>query len=142
MKLTAQEFQQLQAEWYKKLRESGFEDIEEVKYGDIVLKRFPERHTHKIFNNWEAKSDYFAAMGTRINDPKTKFRNKIDKIILKLHSAGISHLEIVDVLKDLGICKHRNTVRNIIWRYQWEWKLRLKPPKYYQHNHRKAPTQS
>lgn len=130
MKITAQEFKQLQTEWYKKLRESGFEDIENNPAKQYRYKSVRTPWIGIKSENCQKRLDYFHDIAQKINDPDTQYRDEADYLIMTWHCEGYTTKKIIESLKEMGICKHRNTVRNRIHRYLWKWHFRPHPPKY------------
>lgn len=93
MKTKQQKFNNLQEIWYKKLKDSGFEDLEEPRVGNNDksyhwLKQwhnqyFQQRYTPSQF---DAKQDYFILASRFLFEHK--FENTLEKNIWKLHSEG------------------------------------------------------
>lgn len=89
----------LQAEWDKKLKESGFNDIEQ-RYGDVYyLKQYDAHYFQSRYS-----PDRFTANETYYRDARHRmwtfqFRDKHDKIVWWLHANGLSNSEIGKILK-------------------------------------------
>lgn len=121
MNPNSKQFKTLQDKWYKKLKDSGFEDIEQ---DETYLKRsstnflssnfnYDTSHTvQDIVNKIELKTEYFRRARHFLNDHK--FKNKTQKYIWAEHSEGVSHRTITEALKARGHNIGRTKVLNII----------------------------
>lgn len=90
------EYAALEAEWDKKLADSGFQDIEQRKDGNLKFWStiFVNRHT---FSRLDAKQAYYRAAGHFLHDHKfTSYERKV----WELHAEGISMRNIVKILQD------------------------------------------
>lgn len=91
----SKEFKKLQAEWDKKLKDSGFNDAEQRK--DENLKNwsclFSTKHTPV---QAEAKYEYYRACGHFLHE--YKFSEEAERRMFQLHSEGVSMRGIVKVL--------------------------------------------
>lgn len=131
MKLSREEFKKLQLEWYRVLSESGFNDIEELKDGELILKEsasFCYRHTPNTFDIF-MKEEYYRIIAQCVQDQDTKFKNETHRYILIRHSEGAKIKTIGEELKDRGCARDRKTIRLIIRRYQMAWGLKNYGPK-------------
>jgi hypothetical protein len=138
MKLTKDEFRKLQREWYKKLEESGFKDIERFKDDELVFKRSgidnsrciewyieaTDLGTIEELSEGAIKAEYFRIIAQTAKDEETTYRNEVDRHILIRHSEGAKIKTIVTELQELGMPRHRLSVRFIIRRYEMLWGLR------------------
>lgn len=102
---------QLYAIWDKKLKRSGFNDIEQRK--DENLKTwssiFPLRHsTVSIY----AKQEYYRAAGHFLYDHK--FETPIQRRMWELHSQGVSIRHIVKMLDKQNITTYKRQVHEIL----------------------------
>lgn len=127
------QFKALQKEWYQKLEDSGFEDIETLdKYG----MRLKSEH-RRLFRSrgpndrdmWqkvyiEAKAEYFRTLTHKVNDPDTVYKSDMDRIILYLYSEGETTAKIVECLAAFGYVRKRKSIVYLIRRYEFEWGLR------------------
>lgn len=97
------EFMELKAEWDKKLKESGFHDIEDLhgrlKSHDIRTKAFIDRN---------AILEFFLALDTYLE--QTKDLPSVERRILELYSCGI-HIKQIAIKLDLGRTKIKDTIR-------------------------------
>lgn len=100
----------LQKLWYKKLKDSGFEDIEdennELKVWSSAFRR------KKSLVSWEAKESYYHMANKFLNE--YQFENSLDKIVWEYHSNAISMRDISDLLIKTKVKKNFN--RTYVWR--------------------------
>lgn len=96
----------LQADWYQRLRSSGFKDIEDLRGN---LKSYDRRTI--AFENREEIADYFRRVEHYLQNHPDLRGDHLR--ILTLYSQGIF---IKAIAKDVG--KHRCTVMEIIKRYK------------------------
>lgn len=97
MDFQSKEFKTLQAKWYKKAKESGFEDIEK---DEQWLKRhtgfYGKDHLYRT-EYARARRDYYIAAGQFLHSHL--FDNEVDRRIWELHANGVSIRDIVKTLK-------------------------------------------
>lgn len=109
----SKEFKELQATWYNRLKESGFEDIEKKNYmkwtTSQTLARSSNRNREVFFKSIE---HYYRLAGYFRYDHI--FTNKIDQFIWSLHSEGKTMREIVRVLKTVSTPKALTQVKDTI----------------------------
>lgn len=113
----------LYEEWNKKLRDSGFIDIEKVIGKERVLIQHASnsyRQADKLSR--ESKSEYYSLISEHLN--KTFFDNNIDEKVMRLLSEGYKISEIVKKINTNGMYIHRQTVRFIIRRYENKWNIK------------------
>jgi hypothetical protein len=119
------EFKDLQKIWNKKLERSGFEDIERK---DSVGARSGRLKTHALKNivdNYTAeefavKEEYYRLAGQFLHE--YKFKSDKDKTIWRMHSEGISYLDIIKALKKKGVTAYKDLVQKTIERLAEEMK--------------------
>lgn len=100
-----QTFDQLRAQWYKKLKKSGFNDIEtfDGRLSHYISSDFyPSHYTHDLVSTEskielehtirEARTTYYQLASQFLHDHK--FKNKYEMTIWELHSEGMSHKSI------------------------------------------------
>ncbi len=125
MKLPRNEFIKLQQEWYQKLAEAGFKDIERLRGDDLVLvpsgTELRYRRTNAHYRR--LKEEYYRCIAQEAQDEENVFRNEVDKYILIRHSEGAKIKTIVKELEESGNGRNRDSVRFIIRRYEMEWGL-------------------
>ena len=106
------QFLNLQAEWYKRLAESGFKDIEDysAKYGNHHLpfitrscNDLAKKYSQDTFNYYQSCRDFLIS---------GIIASKIDETIWEMHSNGESLREISNNLKAIG------TFRSYFWVYE------------------------
>lgn len=93
------DLKELQAFWYRKLKELGFEDIENVALSDRPLIQwhahyFQQRHTSLGFSQQE---EYYRLAAIWLHDHT--FKTKTDKRIWELHAQGVGYRGIAKALK-------------------------------------------
>lgn len=125
MKPTKEEFKKLQKEWYQRLSDQGFDDIEKIRNDHVVLIKsssYSYRDMDAICR--EAKEQYFILLEQKSKDVSTQFRNDIDKHIMIRHSEGAHINTIVRELDALQMPRERKSIRIIIRRYEMAWNIR------------------
>jgi len=120
----AKQFQLLKAKWYKKLKDSGFEDAE---YDDNTLRvwhsyRFIDKHEPLTA---ETKEEYYRMSGHFLNE--YKFQDKTDKFIWSKHSAGVGVREIARLLIRKGYKIKKSSVHLIVSRLEEEMYKKYRP---------------
>jgi hypothetical protein len=115
MKITDAEFKQLQTEWYRKLADSGFRDVE--RSGRVG----PSPTTSEEIL---IRETYYSRLNEAIYDEQTEFRNEIDKHILTRHAEGAAINTIVNELREFGTPRQRKAIRFIIRKYVMNWGIR------------------
>ncbi len=125
MKLKKDEFKKLQKHWYEKLAQHGFKDIEKFKGDDLVLLQ-SAYHCYQgtDVHSRVAKEEYYRAMAKAAMDESTIYRNAVDRLILLRHVEGIKIKVIVAELTQMGMPRHRHSVRFIIRKYEMAWGFR------------------
>jgi len=133
LKFTDDEFKRLQKEWYQKLKEQGFKDIETLSRNGLRLKnehrRFFRTRGERDRDMWQqtfidAKTDYFIRLTHKINDPHTVFRNEMDRIAMTLYSDGFNCVQITNFLAAFGYNRRRKAIVYLIRRYEDAWGLK------------------
>ena len=118
MKRNHERFKNLQTQWYEKLKESGFEDIEKGKYLKQNSNNCYRQNRNQTYR--EAKTSYFELIGQKSHDEV--FPNVVAESIMILRSQG--HL-INEISSHLEMTKtkphHRQTIRWIIRYYENKW---------------------
>jgi hypothetical protein len=128
------DFIALQAEWYARLEESGFVDVE--RSSDISDPGRPrhdvQKDRHRAIH--EERFAYYSFLGQ--NADQTRFRNDVDAIIMRMRAEGAKLREICEHLAAVGTPRRRVAVRYRIRIYEMKWGLRQYTPKqlgrYYQ----------
>lgn len=103
------EFKQLQDEWYAKLQEDGFKDIEDHKTGFVEP---PFRHrSYKADVQYEATEEYFRLCRHYLTNGA--FKSDLDKEIWSMHTEGATYRNIAEKLS-----QHTTTVFRKVKRYK------------------------
>lgn len=108
------EFRKLQRDWYKKLKEDGFEDIEDTNSKEEFLKEwhsssFQLSHDPATF---EAKQEYFYLATKFLSS--YQFPTEVERIIWTLHAEGKSLREIAVDLQTKGHRLFKDKVHHIV----------------------------
>lgn len=88
-------FRKLQKEWYQKLKESGFEDLEHFKMGDMVPKILALKDAARMGVSVEQIEDgfeYYRSAGIFLHE--YCFATELDRKIWEMHSNGAPLIEI------------------------------------------------
>ncbi len=111
----------LQAVWYKKLKKSGFDDIEKNEYELIEPSSIFSRTTGRSESSLttigkEAKRDYYMMATDFLNT--YEFTSDLERIIWEYHSNGLSLKDICETLnkirrKKVAFSKVRKTVEDL-----------------------------
>lgn len=108
------EFKRLKKDWYKKLSDEGFDDIE-LPSG-FVVPAFSHK-THKKDVNYEAQAEYYDQCLSYLH--YGKFTKKMDKEVWELHCDGVT---VRATAKKLGLSqssvfrrieKHRKRMKGV-----------------------------
>jgi hypothetical protein len=125
MKQPGGKLRDLQRHWYKILEDSGFEDIEQLVRGELVLK---QTANHSMWDkdpfDREMDQEYFRLIFHKACDPTTAYRNEVDKLIMQMHADGAKNIDIVRALETRGDPRCRRAVRVIIRKYEMMWNIR------------------
>ncbi len=97
------EFLELNAEWDKKLEDSGFEDIEKTEYNDFVR---PQEFTKRKVK-YEGGFDYYKYCQLVLRE--YDFKRDIDRFIFECHTEGLS-------VRDIEIRLAETSVRKLKYR--------------------------
>lgn len=93
--MTTKPSKELQAEWDKKLKESGFEDIENgLGHLKLWSRSFGVHHPDSA--RVEAAQEYYSMAGKFLHD--YEFTSEMQKTIWEYHANGLSIRDIVKVL--------------------------------------------
>lgn len=112
-------FSTLQKEWYKKLKETGFDDVEQandrpfIKSGTVV--RFEKMGADFI----EIQFQYFDRIAHHIS--RAAFEDEQERQILTLYAEGFTQREIKE---RLGISGHRCRVYRPIYKWLTLWGMK------------------
>jgi hypothetical protein len=121
-----EEFKRQQKEWYAKLKDSGFKDIENILRDELVLAQYSTRFTFSPEVS-HLKMLYFQAITECVN--LESFDCEIEELVMFMLSDGKLIKEISEELKARGLKRsHRETIRYIIRKYEVKWGLRNYSP--------------
>ncbi len=118
----ANELEKLQKIWYKKLKDEGFQDIEDsthAQYNNMSLKLI-NRTAPNVDGLTEIQQEMIREYYTRcrhfLNDHQ--FESDLDKTIWEHYSEGVSVRKISDKLKTNGIVKKKTAVHQVVKRLE------------------------
>lgn len=116
MKSKKAEYLELRAEWYQKLKDEGFKDIEHHHKDDYANSVTTQsRHfSDEVLRN--SVQEYYNMAYHFLNE--YKFENEKEKIIWEYYTEGLSYREIAKTLAALGM-KHKID-KNSVWRIVYE----------------------
>ena len=106
------EFDKLKEIWYAKLRESGFNDIEDKSNTSCRKNKIYGRPDSRTPFQLEIIGHYYSMASSFVHDHN--FDDELDKTIWIYHSEGLSVREISDVLIKAGVKYKKSSVHNII----------------------------
>ena len=97
-------FIKLNDEWRKKLKKSGFQDIEDEDENiDRGSWDFRMKRVQRIYRT---KSEYYYMATQFLND--YKFESVLEKTIWTYHAEGVSVRDIVKLLNELKLSKYKH----------------------------------
>lgn len=118
-------FKTLRDKWYKRLKQVGFEDAEQVLDHDLVLKQFSanvlSRYAHGSGLELNAKVLYFQALSANLAEHPPE--DEGERLILEMTSQGMLVPEMAPILKAKGLPYGRETIRYVVRRYETKWKI-------------------
>lgn len=122
-----EEFLALQKEWYEKLANSGFKDIEVLKNGNLHLTKniVSRQYDAEVAKRARMREEYYRGLRHFVDEPSTKFRNSVDLFIMLLRSNGYSTYKIYAELIAAGIKRNHRTVVTTIRKYEHRWGIRF-----------------
>lgn len=119
-----QQLKALQREWYDKLKETGFDDIEDTNSPREMLKTW---HSRCFLNKNEvetsAKAEYYTNAQQVLYS--YKFRTMADQMLWEYHANGLSIREIAAATRDSPAPMHRSSVFRALKRIIKALKLEL-----------------
>lgn len=98
------ELERLKEIWYKKLKDTGFDDIE-------LSEQYSNRRSTSRSNDWidpllrQATEDYYTMAYHFLHS--YEFESEIEKVIWEYHAEGLSIRNIVKILKDVKVETNR-----------------------------------
>lgn len=123
-------YEELKNIWYKKLKDSGFKDIEDPKCPDGNTQAFSYRRLKKedeirISTRLEAKKEYYYLGYQFLHSHK--FESELHRIIWNYHVEGIGVRNTAKLLRDAKVADYdRNAVWAIVNHYRKIMKKKLK----------------
>lgn len=128
MKIKSKEFEELKKDWYSKLEDNGFDDIEK---NESALKEWSNKRLIRKNNGlyyglnkiyYDSVEEYYRQAIWFLNEYKWETyiadrTTHYHKQIWELHANGISIRNIVKILKSQGIKISATPVNNIILEY-------------------------
>lgn len=118
MNYKSKEFKELQAQWYQKLKESGFEDIENTDKGCLKMWSSTFQHEKTIHSSqaFHAKQAYFyeATHSSQQFLDCPLFFDPIDQRAWRYHCDGLSLREISLKLNQSGYKTNKDIVNKVI----------------------------
>lgn len=87
-------FKRIQKQWYQKLKDDGFKDIEEEsngRYGDLIKL---ESSVFRYKRNMASTQVYFSRAFSFLNS--YRFKNPVHKYIWELHCHGFTERKIAE----------------------------------------------
>ncbi len=119
----------LQKTWYKKLKDSGFKDIE-YKAGIVEYTNGLERGAPNLANmhptQYQIIEHYYSMARSFLIDHE--FSNEVEKTIWEYYSEGLSVRDISTTLNKSKIHKPKSTVFDIVKRLEKIMKQRYLAP--------------
>ncbi len=122
-----QHFKAMQNAWYAKLKVEGFEDIEEIVGGELVLRQ-SATHPYRGLDELRitSKETYYRLLGQKIET--STFNTEVDRLILTCFAIGTKIKDIIRILEREGKGRCRGTIRFTIRKYEMAWGLREYTP--------------
>ncbi len=111
MKTNSKEFKALQADWYKKLNDDGFSDIEDLE-GNLRTSANHNIENQQTLASFEHRQEYYRLAGFFYND--FSFKDDFKKKVWGMHAEGVAVREIAKALKEEGYPAHRDKVDKTI----------------------------
>jgi hypothetical protein len=129
------DFKAQQKAWYRRLKDEGFNDAEELIGSELMLKQQAKwRMNEGNYITRCKKLEYFLVLGQHLLH--AVYRNEIDKLIMTWHADGKTIKFMCEELKLRGSPRCRHSIRFIIRKYEMIWGMRVYTPK--QLNHQKV----
>ncbi len=110
----SKQFKSLQAKWYRKLKEMGFEDIEKIE--EMVRFHGLDFQTQYSPSQFKEKQTYYAEAKELLN--QDIFLDSVERRIWALHTMGYSIRRIVGVLKCEGTKRDKNQINAVLNEFQ------------------------
>lgn len=118
-------FKELERLWYERLESIGFKDAEKTINGNSVLKQRASnsyRAAHQIER--EAKLAYYNLLAGYYQ--QATIQDPVERLVIERRSEGFKIKQISEELRRLEERCHRETIRNIIRKYEIKWGIKKK----------------
>lgn len=116
-----EKFKHIERVWEEKLRQSGFEDIEN-NVGRLKQNAANSYRT-SIVTVIENKLRYFELLGHHLHEES--FMDEVHKLVMQRRSEGVTIKNIgIEIKQIWGKRSYRGTIRKIIQHYEMKWKIR------------------
>ena len=123
-------FLALQKAWYKRLKDTGFQDIEELNFGEPTLKQSSENKYRGLRGKdpilKAAIEDYFRLLSEHVAEGE--FDNDIERIIMQMFASGMKTCVIVRHLAQIKQPRCRTTVFYVVRKYEHRWGMKFYSP--------------
>lgn len=108
----SKQFKVLQHKWYKKIKDQGFDDVEDVESPREFMKDWHSMYFQKRYtiDSFQAKEEYYRMARSFSNTHKFECRR--DKQIWELHCEGLSLRKIAEKLKT-KICRIHKVIKTL-----------------------------
>lgn len=117
-------FKQLEQEWYRRLEEEKFSDLEKWVGGTLTLRQEASncyRQAPAVV--WENKQRYFELLGVYFHQEK-EFKDEVEAFVMEQRANGVSIKRISKELETMGERCHRQTIRTIVRKYEVKWGIK------------------
>ncbi len=110
MDQNSKEFKKLQKTWYKKLKDTGFNDLE-TESG--LSKQNVGTYFYNVYHpdRFEFQAEYYRRVGYFLHTHK--FKNTFERRIWELYAEGVTIRETVRILTDAKIRTYKREVHEI-----------------------------
>lgn len=108
-------FLKLKNEWYKKLKDAGFNDIEKTEYKLINHQHPAPKMMAEDSPRYRQQEEYYT-MARHFATNHT-FASETDRFVWELHSEGIGYRSISTALSEKGITLKKSTICNVVRKY-------------------------
>jgi hypothetical protein len=105
-------FKQLQELWYRKLENTGFQDLEKNEFE--FKKPYLSVIDKRVHGRWKEQLEYYLMAGKFLHD--YKFKTTRERNIWTYHANGLTVKSIVELLGKVRIKTNRGRVQRTIYR--------------------------
>lgn len=115
------EFKELQHEWYQRLKDEGFKDVEACVDGMLYLRQRSRPNLNP------EKLEYFQALSYFVNIET--FENEVDEFVLIRRADGFKIKDISIEMRQMNLPRyHRESIRYTIRKYEMKWGIKFYKP--------------